>query len=76
MFFEPFDLSELVTPKARVCDPGGNLTPLAKTYASEVEAYTNEVLNFDHFCVADERLKISIYNGGDTKSGTFTVWVG
>lgn len=47
-----------------------SITGAAALYASEGEAVT------DFIYVANERLKIAVENGGNSKTGTFTVIVG
>lgn len=60
------DASATVAPR----QPTHSTAGVAALYAAEGTAVQ------DYIYVADERIEITIANGGDTKTGTFVVWVG
>lgn len=57
--------SETVYPRVPTCDTAG----AASLYAAGGEPVE------DHFAIAQERVKIVIASGGDTKTGTFYITV-
>lgn len=60
------DASKTVAPRQATHDTAG----AASLYAAAGEPVE------DHICVADERIKFVISNGGDTKTGSFVVIAG